>query len=135
MIRFTYNDGGRAEAGYKGEVNDCVARAIAIVTEKPYREVYRDLSRRMADHGFPRSARNGVHKQVYEPYLEELGFKWVSTMWQGSGITVHVHEDELPSGRLILRLSRHVTAVIDGVLHDTYDCSRNGTRGVYGIFR
>jgi hypothetical protein len=25
--------------------------------------------------------------------------------------------------------------VIDGVIHDTHDCSRNGTRCVYGYYR
>jgi hypothetical protein len=37
---FVYNDGGRAAAGYKGRAGDCVVRAIAIATQKPYQEVY-----------------------------------------------------------------------------------------------
>ena len=52
----------------------------------------------------------------------------------GSGCTVHVREDELPDGRLILNLSRHFAAFIDGVLHDTHDSSRGGTRCVYGYW-
>jgi hypothetical protein len=40
-----------------------------------------------------------------------------------------------PPGRLVVRLSKHVAAVVDGVLHDTYDCSRGGTRCVYGYWR
>lgn len=40
MIQFKFNDGGRATAGYIGTTGDCVARAIAIVTSKPYQEVY-----------------------------------------------------------------------------------------------
>ena len=43
-------------------------------------------------------------------------------------------EEELPSGTLIVSCSRHITVVINGVLHDTYDCSRNGTRCVYGYW-
>ena len=31
-------------------------------------------------------------------------------------------------------LSRHMCAVIDGVIHDTYDPSRDGTRAVYGYY-
>jgi hypothetical protein len=31
-------------------------------------------------------------------------------------------------------LSRHYAAVIDGVLHDVVDCSRGGTRCVYGYY-
>ena len=53
----------------------------------------------------------------------------------GSGCKVHLRADELPAGRLIVNLSRHSAAVIEGVLHDTYDSSRNGTRCVYGYWR
>lgn len=42
-MKFTFNDGGRKEAGFKGETGDCVTRAIAIATEKPYQEVYDNL--------------------------------------------------------------------------------------------
>jgi len=36
---FIYNDGGRVAAGYKGRAGDCVVRAIAIATQRPYQEV------------------------------------------------------------------------------------------------
>lgn len=42
-----------------------------------------------------------------------------------SGCTVHLVDGELPLGRLIVVVSRHLTAVIDGVIHDTYDPQRN----------
>jgi hypothetical protein len=53
----------------------------------------------------------------------------------GSGCKVHLRADELPAGRLVVKLSRHLVAVIDGVIHDTYDCSRGGTRCVYGFYQ
>ena len=34
MIGFTRNDGGRADAGYRGEARDCVARALSIFPRK-----------------------------------------------------------------------------------------------------
>ena len=37
-------------------------------------------------------------------------------------------------GRLVVSLSRHWTAVIDGVIFDTHDPSRRGTRCVYGYW-
>ena len=39
-MKFVYNDGGRAEAGYIGDTRDCVCRAIAIAAQRPYKEVY-----------------------------------------------------------------------------------------------
>jgi hypothetical protein len=53
----------------------------------------------------------------------------------GSGCTVHLRPKELPAGRLVVSVSKHLTAVIDGVIHDTHDCSRRGTRCVYGYWQ
>ena len=75
-----------------------------------------------------------MYKQTAEKYLESLGWKWHSCMSIGSGCTTHLRESELPSGRIICRLTRHFTCVIDGVINDTYDCSREETRCVYGYY-
>ena len=52
----------------------------------------------------------------------------------GTGCTVHLNPNELPKGRIICRVTRHYVAVINGVINDTYDCSRDGTRCVYGYW-
>lgn len=44
MNGFVVNDGGRAEAGFKPSGGDCVARSIAIITGKPYIDIYRALA-------------------------------------------------------------------------------------------
>jgi hypothetical protein len=41
---YRYNDGGRSAAGRAGLTNDCVTRAIAIVTSLPYLQVYDALA-------------------------------------------------------------------------------------------
>ncbi len=56
-------------------------------------------------------------------------------MQVGSGCRVHLKAEELPKGRLVVRLSRHVTAVIDGVIYDIYNPERRGSRCVYGYFK
>ena len=147
MINFTYNDGGRAEAGFKGKTGDCVARAVAIASGLPYKEVYDRLAEGNANQRVTKRTRglkkNGVKtashginvtRKWFKDYMKELGFEWVPTMQIGSGCKVHLDEDELPNGRLVCSVSRHSTAVIDGVLNDTYDCSRMGTRCVYGYY-
>jgi hypothetical protein len=134
-ITWHEDDGGRAASGFKGQAGDCVTRAIAIATQVPYRDVYTEMALGQARRGKPRSARQGVHKTVYKPYLETtLGWEWHATMSIGSGCRVHLREIELPMGRIIVRLSGHLAAVVDGVLHDTHDCSRGGTRCVYGFW-
>jgi hypothetical protein len=61
--------------------------------------------------------------------------EWVPTMAIGSGCQHHLRADQLPGGRLVVCLSGRLTAVVDGVVHDTQDPSRWGTRCVYGYFR
>ena len=148
-MNFVYSDGGRELAGYKGSAGDCVTRAISIANEElNYQDVYKELHERtkiFADtkrsrkakslKGKSKTARNGVFKEIYEPYLFNLGWVWEPTMQIGSGTTVHVKQDELPEGKLILRLSGHIVCVDDGVIYDTYDCSRDGTRCVYGFYQ
>lgn len=147
LLDYQYNDGGREEAGYKGFTGDCVVRAISIVTGLSYQKVYDDLynqtrewrlasNSRHAKAAKPEgdSPRTGVYKDVYKPYLEKLGYKWIPTMFVGKGCKVHLRKNELPMGKLIVSVSKHITTVIDGVLNDTYDCSRDGERCVYGYF-
>lgn len=139
-MEFVINDGGRKEAGYKGNTGDCVVRAIAIATGKPYQEVY-DTINVLSKQERPKrrrkrsSSRDGVFKKTYHRYLLDLGFVWVPTMQVGSGCKVHLRKEELPRGTLIARLSRHLCAVIDGVVHDTHDPTRGGTRCVYGYYQ
>lgn len=127
-MAFKFNDGGRSNY-FKGETRDCVTRAIAIADERDYKKVYNELFELAG-----KSPRNGVQKKIYHKYLLNHGWQWKACMHIGSGCKVHLIPDELPKGRLIVRLSRHIAAVINGVLHDTYDCTRNGTRCVYGYY-
>lgn len=134
-----YDDGGRAHAGYRGDAHDCVTRAIAIATTTPYSEVYDSLNE-YAKRERPRTktrsaARTGVHTPTVRRYMDDIGWVWTPTMRVGSGCTVHLRADELPDDRrMIVKLSRHIVAVVDGVCLDTYDPSRDGTRCVYGYW-
>ena len=139
-MEFIFHDGGRAAAGYRGSAGDCVTRAIAIATGKPYQEVYDALNRlaeterRSKRRRRQSSSRTGVYRATYQRYLKALGWQWTPTMTIGSGCQIHLRASELPQGALLVKVSRHLTAVIDGVIHDTHDCSRGGTRCVYGYF-
>lgn len=138
-MKWVYNDGGRKEAGYKGETGDCVVRAIAIATGRKYQEVYDLINNTRAGMRQTKkirgsNARTGTHRKVYEKLLKEWGWKFIPTMGIGSGCKVHLKDGELPMGRIIARVSRHVVAIVDGVIQDNHDCSREGTRCVYGYY-
>jgi hypothetical protein len=144
-MQYVYNDGGRSAAGYKGSAGDCVCRAVAIAAELPYQDVYNILAngnlnermtKRTSRSSGKRSARNGIYtkRKWFDDYMQSLGFKWVPTMKIGQGCKVHLADGELPMGRLIVSVSRHLCAVIDGVLHDTHCDDRGGKRCVYGYY-
>ena len=128
---FVYNDGGRSKY-FKGETRDCVTRAICIATGKDYKEVYNainELAKKERTGKRKRkvsSARSGVFKTTYKKYIEVvLGWKWHPTMKIGEGCQMHLCEDEIPSGTIIVSLAKHLTCVKNKVIYDTWNCSEN----------
>jgi hypothetical protein len=153
--RFVRDDGGRSRSGVarggRGGTGDCAVRAIAIATGKPYREVHDALTLAAVHHaaagrdawarwvrrrGGVRAvhADHGVAKEVSGPYLEALGWRYTSTKDLPRGRGVHLRADELPRGRLIVRLRNHLVAVIDHVIRDTGDCSDDGRCRIQGYW-
>lgn len=131
---FVFDDGGRVAAGYAGRAGDCVCRAVAIASGLPYAEVYAKLAAGTGAQRATRrsgkrasSARDGINtgRKWFKDYMASLGFRWVPTMGIGTGTTVHLNAAELPLGKLVVRVSGHMTAMIDGVIHDTYDPRRD----------
>lgn len=139
-MEWIYDDGGRSNY-FKGTAGDCVCRAIAIATRKDYKEVYdliNEYAKRERTGKRKRgksSARSGVYMTTTRKIMADLGWTWVPTMQIGSGCTTHLRAEELPSGRIICSTSKHLVAVIDGVIHDTHDPSRDGERCVYGYWK
>ena len=138
-LPWVYHDGGRAAAGFRGHTGDCTTRAIAIATGTPYREVYDALNARVkaarkGSKAARGSARTGVSIGVIKAHLAEVGWDWNPTMGIGTGTTTHLRPLELPDGPLIARVTKHLCAVIDGVVYDTGDPCRDGERAVYGYW-
>ena len=125
LYSYKFNNGG-----WKGSKRgDCVMRAISIATERSYDLVFNELM------DLAKEKQNlPNNKKVYMPYLNALGWKWQPTMGIGTGCKVHLKASELPKGRIICRCSHHLVAVVDGVIQDTYNPSRDETRCVYGYF-
>ncbi len=155
-MEFQYNDGGRKLSGYKGHTGDCVCRAICIAANLPYQDVYDVLANgnymqrkskrtekksKTAAHGI------NVRRKWFKEYMKSLGFEWTPTMKIGQGCKVHLTDGELPNGRLVVAVSKHYTAVINGVINDLYNPERNTTwihgdgttsiqkRCVYGYYK
>lgn len=134
-MKFIFNDGGRSAAGYKGHTGDCVCRAICIATGLPYEQVYERLAAgnatQRASKRTPKKEKTAakgitVRRKWFQDYMKSLGFEWVPTMLIGQGCKVHLTDGELPMGKLVVSVSKHYTAVIDGIIHDTYNPSERG---------
>lgn len=134
-MQHIHNDGGRSAAGFRGHTGDCVARSIAIAGQLPYREVYEALARGNARQrkskgahysAGKRTARQGIQTQRkwFKDYMACIGFVWTPLMGIGTGCKLCLGAPGLPPGRLVVCLSRHYTAVVDGDIHDTYDPRR-----------
>lgn len=139
-MKVVISDGGRSKYFKAEKVGDCVTRAIANATGIDYKEVYDNLNKLAKKERIGKrkrtvsNSRSGVYTTTAKKYLESIGWVWKPTMTIGSGCKVHLREDELPKGNLIVNVSQHFTCVKDGVLYDTYDCTRGGNRCVYGYF-
>ena len=140
-MKYIYNDGGRAASGlHIKPTGDCVCRSIAIASGKPYEEVYNELKQFSFEESKKSRVRgacdpaHGVWGQTARKYISSIGGEWVPVMKIGTGCTMHLKKEELPQGRLVVAVSKHYTASIDRIIHDTSDPTRNGTRCVYGYY-
>lgn len=142
---FVYNDGGRSRYFKAKSVGDCVTRAIAIATRTDYKEVYDSLNKlaKAERVGSKKrhisSSRNGVYKITERKYLESIGWSYKPLMKIGASEHYYLTESdletlELDDGRYILQIRRHLTAVIDGVINDTFNPSEYYDPMLYGYY-
>jgi hypothetical protein len=122
-----YNDGGRYDAGYIGDVGDCATRAIAIATQTAYQAVYDDICTLAINDCGHAQAHMGATSSVIREYLECLGWTWNDSPG-------YLNAAELPGGRLIVSMKGHLVAVVDGVINDLFDCSVGGTQKIKGYY-
>lgn len=119
-MKLRYTDGGKKEAGYKGRSGDCVSRSISLATGVEYKKVLKELQKRQKQWGRSEgysvcAAKNGVYAPVYFSWLEELGFRrvFLCSSW-----------DMIPKiGTFVVQTHRHLSCVIDSIIHDTFDPS------------
>lgn len=130
IIGYILDDGGRAAAGFKGDVGDCVVRAIAILTRIPYRDVYRRMATAMNQAGYAASGDN--HRQKPRPGLPpRLSVRRIRNLVRTScglrrgnpGRGPHpTYTEAWPlHGDCLVGTARHISAIVDGNLRDTGD--------------
>lgn len=114
----------------KGKVvGDCVIRAIAKTENKPWVEIFDNLTE------IARKTYNVTSDtKVYSKYLNEKYEKInVFNKANGSKKRLKVKEICKLKGSYIVRIAGHVTAVVDGSIYDIWDCSNKGSYIIWKV--
>lgn len=139
-MNWVYDDGGRIAAGLKPHhlqkrlAGDCVIRAMAIVCQYDYtilRLTCNEIVRQVGHCGLYNSTL-GYPRYVYGRLLRHYGYRYFSTYGTGVSRVRHFADREQFPHNYILACPRHLTAVMEGDLHDIWDCQE---LRVYGYWR
>lgn len=110
------SDAGRATSRRPKQKNDCTVRALALAVEIPYDEAY-DL---LAAAG--RKCTKGFDFKTWAKTatVNERTFRWIPFQAVKGSMRMNPASfcDLRPVGRYVIRTAKHVSTVIDGVLHD-----------------
>ena len=98
---------------HKRRIDDCVIRAISILTNKSWNKVYNELSNLASYDGLMMDSVEFVEKYLDSKYLRKCHYSK----------TVEEFTKEFPKGKYAVTMNGHITAVIDGVVYDTFNPS------------
>lgn len=126
---FIKTDGGRSKYFKGQDAGDCGARALALAAGIDYKLAYQKLAEQNFKSKGIRTARGGISKKDFEIVIREFGFTWQSApKFEGRKARFY----DLPTDRpVIASMAKHLVAVIDGVVHDQWDCRE---KMVYGYW-
>lgn len=157
-MKFQYNDGGRMQAftdsrgddrrgddRFLGNAGDCVTRALAIMTGRPYAELWDMVAALNVKEGKRKSANNGVRcsGSLFRSFMAQLGYTFVETTeevpFNENGLRGVLRQNKklkdvtIPMGRVMVLITRHAVAFVDGVMNDTH-VSTVGNNTCYGYY-
>jgi hypothetical protein len=114
-MKFQYLEGARICKTFK---DDCVIRSISHAMNKPYKQVFNDLMLLGMEIGaYPN------HDKVWQTYLEKQ-HGWVKNKppRDKNGKLIRLC-DWVGVETAVVRNARHLTAVVDNRVCDTWDCT------------
>ena len=94
-------------------IDDCVLRALSLLTNKTWREVQEELSDLANRYGYMIDDVDFVEDYLDNRYKRECHYSK----------TVGEFAKEFPRGKYAVTMSGHITAIVNGVIHDTFDPS------------
>lgn len=120
-MKFEITDCGRKEAGFK-EKRDCTVRAVSACLDISYSEAHEKMQKL--------GRKNGCGFTFREPEVQCLGLELCPEFCCRKLVKIL---PELSEGRFIVRVRRHVFAVVNGVVLDNFE--PQGGKNVLAVYR
>lgn|ERR1017187_71118 len=133
MLNFQFNDAGRSQSKRPKQSNDCTVRALALAFNLDYDAAYDFLAKegRECSRGFfIREFLDEIclnDRILFGLKLKRISFPAISGQPR---MNVKRFCNQFYQETFLLRMSKHVAVVREGILLDTHDC-RNGEKCVY----
>lgn len=101
---------------FNNRKSDCVVRAISLLTDESWDDIYIDLSLQ----GFL-SKDIMTANNVWGDYLKQRGYSKFVCMSDYDCPTIAEFSEEFSKGKYLACTGSHVVAVVDGTYYDTWD--------------
>lgn len=130
IYKYQYTDGGKSLSKRPKQINDCTVRALAIVANIAYDEAYDLLSER----GRICNKRFFFPNKAKDDCIAGLILKWKSfpAIKGQERMNIGKFGIEHPKGIYVCKTAKHVFAVIDGVVYDSFESYPE--RCIYGMW-
>jgi hypothetical protein len=112
---WSFSDAGRTSSKRPRQINDCTVRALALTCSLPYDDAYDILkvAGRKSSRGFQFSS--WLNAQVWAERISFPAVKGKRRMNPASFV------QQFPKGRYICQVAKHVFAVVDGLVIDSFE--------------
>ena len=136
-MKFQISDAGRSLSKRPKQKNDCTVRALSLVLDLSYDNVYEFLASEggICSNGFKLKdflANEDVHPQIQSLTNFQVQWRAFQAVKGKPRMNPPQFVQDFPQGRFILKTAGHVFAVIDGTTFDTVMPRSN--RCVYGCW-
>ena len=108
---------------YGNDISDCVIRSLSVLTDRSWREVYNELTDLAGDVGLMFDRVEFVEDYLDDRYDRQCHYSK----------TIGEFAREYSKGRYAVTMNGHITAIIDGIIIDTFDPSNRIMRCAWRI--
>lgn len=120
-VEYIYSDGGRKKYYKARHVRDCACRALAISTNRDYKESYELCNKYIWECTRSRvTVRNGMATRAVKEMMKSLGYRRVNC----ENRNVHISDTAKKKGTFYILTKNHALCMKDGIIYDTWNSGR-----------